>query len=173
MSLSTSLFGKLLVGAAATLVVGAAPGTGDGLPRPTNGHSDEERVSAETQIRVSADACSRDAAKVRLEARLAMSLDDIEEVLRRTEPQGLDATALRERYRSVFRDEILKAQLSVQARAHTASEIEGDVGATVVKALDQAERAFRARTGVTAVVVMEGVELSVDDADCGGPVFIA
>lgn len=173
MSVLSSLIGKLVVGFAATLVVGAAPAATDGLPRPTNGHSDAERVSPATQVRVYADACSRDAAKVRLEARLAMSLDDFEEVLRRTQPQGLDAATLRDRYAAVFRDEILKAQLSVETRARTASEIEGDVGQSVVKALDAAERAFRVRTGVTAVVVMEGIELSVDDADCGGPVFIA
>lgn len=173
MSVASSLFGKSLAVLAATVVGGAASGPGGDLPRPSNGHSENERVSPLTQVKVRTEACTRDAAKLRLETRLAMSLDDFEEVLGRVEHRGVDARTLRARYAGVFRDEILKAAVVSETRARTASEVEGDVASTVSKALNAAETAFRRRTGVTAVVVMEGLEVSVDDADCGGPVFVA
>lgn len=173
MSVASSLLGKSLALLAAAVVGGAASGPAAELPRPSNGHSDQERVSPLTQVKVRTEACTRDAAKIRLETRLAMSLDDFEEVLAGLDESGVDAQALRARYTAVFRDEILKAAVTSETRAHTASEVEGDVASTVAKALNAAEQAFRRQTGVTAVVVMEGLEVSVDDPDCGGPIFVA
>lgn len=174
MSVLSPLFAKTALGlVAATTVGGAAAQAPSDLPRPSNGHSDNERVSPDTQLRVAAAACSRDAAQVKIETRLAMSLDDFEEVLRKVERRGVDAPTLKARYRAVFKDEVLKASLNAEARSRTASEIEGDPAETVARALAGAERAFTARTGVTAVAVLEGLELSVDAPECGGPVFEA
>lgn len=166
---------KLAAAAASLACVSAqaAPAPAPDLPRPTGGHSDSERVSPETQAKVEADACSRDAGRVRVQARLAMSADDFDEVIAKSPRRGLTAQTLKARYQAVFRDEILQSGLRSAARAHTLPEIETGFDETLVKLMSDAERAFTARTGVTAVVVLEGVELVLDDPACGGPVFTA
>lgn len=170
MSVLSPLIGRSVL-SVLVAVGGAAAGPPAALPRPTNGHSDSERVSPQSQIRVAAAACSRDSARVEIRARLAMSLDDLEEVLGRT--PGLAPAELKARYRAVFRDEVLNAALNAETRTRTASEIESDPTDTVARAIANAEQAFTRRTGVTAVAVLEGLQLSVGDPACGGPAFVS